>query len=124
MIFNEFFGFDKGEVRAALGADGRAVAVAGQVAGVGQQLLRAGQLDLVRLAQEAAVAADDVGELGVARVVNVERGMKQARRTLAVSIADGDPAMRGSLRACGWWRHHRIKVFLCLRPTLRGRLLS
>jgi len=28
--------------------------------------------------------SDDVGELGVARVVNVERGMKQARRTLAV----------------------------------------
>jgi len=28
--------------------------------------------------------SDDVAELGVARVVNVERGMKQARRTLAV----------------------------------------
>jgi hypothetical protein len=28
--------------------------------------------------------SDDVGELGVARVVNIERGMKQARRTLAV----------------------------------------
>jgi hypothetical protein len=28
--------------------------------------------------------SDEVAELGVARVVNVERGMQQARRTLAV----------------------------------------